>query len=307
MHIAGIIFEDNNFEKCVDEFKKTGVPFVVSPLHSPDKEDSKCHYHIIHDVTCCESKYQSFDFWTDFYKSLDLARPEIVKNVRRAELYLTHSTFKSREKQQFTASEIDTMIFENGYAFSKPTYRQERKETSDIISYIRLKLLQMIEDGFKASAFSLSRAVRDPDFYNDLDVDVDFKTVVGKALNEILNHYKFYIECSDELIDEIERKKTKEEKQAIREDNTAYGGFLKSLLNDCSENQLYRIMYGCYVNNKTFRQYVNDNGGVSAFNYKPLLSGFIDWCIINPNHPASLSILACIENMFDNVVGYIKI
>lgn len=282
--------------KLVDDYTSyVCIPYVISPLHSP--EGRKAHYHIIFDNTelCLGDNF--FDDLQSKFNCPDWHLAGLVKNIRRAELYLTHSTPDSSNKQQFSKSDIETMVFGHGYELHKNTYRGERKNTSDLIAYIRLKLLDLIDKGdVYINTATLTNAVRSPDFYIDCDVDIDVKTAIGKGLNEVMLHYKFYLDYARDVSD----KKAQEDNHLDREDRREcadiYCKALCDIISNQSESVCSRILYTVYCNCAVLRPIVKQLGGLSNCDSRALLLSLIAHCSNFNVHSDSLVLLTAIDN-----------
>lgn len=101
--VSGLIYPDEfNIDKCISILEDNGLSGYVSPLHKPDNECKKNHYH----VNCVQPPRHglTFDTWRDIAQICGFANGYVEFNnyPRRAAQYLLH--INHPEKEQFTES-----------------------------------------------------------------------------------------------------------------------------------------------------------------------------------------------------------
>ena len=244
-------------------------PAVISPLHTPEN-GSKPHVHIIVDVTNSDYRDNSLDWFVGLSKKYDLPRCEIVKNVYSMELYLTHDTLQAQkdEKQRFTPAERETMVFLNGYSMHELTDKGGRAEVSKVISYISIKLLDLIDAGLPCNTRALTKAVRDPAFYDELDCSLSAVEIIGKGLHEIKTNFRYYMQYVADSKDdkqaaefvELENQRAKD-MQAFKNDKSAMADYMLSVTDSMSDNQVQWFVNQLYVCCDSVKSAILDNCG----------------------------------------------
>ena len=302
------IFEDNltsfkgdTLSERVTDWLSTSVisrePVVISPLHTPD-DGRKPHVHIVVDVTNFE--HRSLDWFQGFCKSYSLPRPENVRNIYCMELYLTHDTAQARleEKQTFSPAERDTMLFINGYTMHEQTDRAKREELSVVIAMISERIEDAIDNGVSSDNRSLSRMLRDPAFYSEIECAMPFDVLKAKARNELKTHWRYYQEYASDYKTDKERKEIKalekaqkQSREELREDNAQFGSYLISILSTLSERECHNAFNCVYGNDKDFRKQIIDKfggGHIQTLNHRAILESFITYCVIENSMPDRL-------------------
>lgn len=258
-------------------------PAVISPLHSP--ENGKEHVHVIVDLTNSDFREKGLEWFSGLCKQADLPRPETVKNVFSMELYLTHDTLQAQrdEKQRFTPEERETMVFLNGYVLHELTDKGGRAEVSKVISYISIKLLDMIDNGLPCNTRALTKAVRDPAFYDELDCSLSAVEIIGKGLHEIKTNFRFYMQYVADSKDdkqaaefaELENQRVKD-MQAFKNDKSAMADYMLAVTDTMSDNQVQWFVNQLYVCCDSVKTAILDNcGALINCNYRPFLCSYL--------------------------------
>lgn len=184
------------------------------------------------------------------------------------------------------------MISFHGYKLHVSTYRQERKDTSAIISKVRSLLLKSIEnavsDRVKVNTAFLVRCVRDPAFFLDIDLDVEFEIIFSKALNEVILHTSFYLHYAEDLVNERDNKeyndlcaKEAESKKEVIQDNKYHAEFLCGIVDCLTDSQCKYVVNSLYCNNRGLRSEIQARyGGLSNFNHRSFLNDYICYCAL---------------------------
>lgn len=243
----------------VDSLESYGMPYVVSPLHSP--EGRKSHYHVIVDNT--ETAFPSL-----YMRSIAVALHcpndswQDVQNIVSAEKYLRHETADSAHKQQFTKEQV--CIFGLGYEMHKNTYVGEREITTMLCAYITETLSNMCMTGECSSLPELFDAVKKPEFYSNFDEPITFKIARCKGINELKTHFRFYLSLCEEAQKTIEYKENALNLAEQNEINASLSKFcLDVLQNDIDDKTARVILQNIYYNNKKFRDDIKVCGGLS--------------------------------------------
>lgn len=184
------------------------------------------------------------------------------------------------------------MISFHGYKLHVSTYREERKVTSAIISKVRSLLLTFIEkavsERVKVNTAFLVRCVRDPLFFVDIDLDVDFEIIFSKALNEVILHTSFYLHYAEDLVNERDNKeyndlcaKEAESKKEVMQDNKFHAEFLSGIIDCLSDSQCKYVVNSLYCNNRGLRTEIQSRyGGLINFNHRKFLVEYIWFCAL---------------------------
>lgn len=258
-------------------------PAVISPLHSP--ENGKEHVHVIVDLTNSEFRDKGSDWFTGLCRQADLPRPETVKNVFSMELYLTHDTLQAQrdEKQRFTPEERETMVFLNGYTMHELTDKGGRSEVSKVISYISIKLLDLIDNGLPCNTRALTKAIRDPAFYDELDCSLSAVEIIGKGLHEIKTNFRYYMQYVADAKDDKQaavfadvEKQRQEDMQAFKSDKSAMVDYMLAVTDSMSDNQVQWFVNQLYVCcDSVKRAIVNNCGALINCNYRPFIVSYL--------------------------------
>lgn len=107
-YFAFLVYPESAPDDWVEQLRKTHADYAISPLHTPDDEDSKPHYHVIykHSNTCTLEVAQ---------RCIPEGIPannhvELLHQPRNYQRYLIH--LDDPEKQQFSPKEITVL---NGF------------------------------------------------------------------------------------------------------------------------------------------------------------------------------------------------
>lgn len=284
-------------------------PVVISPLHTP-VDGRKPHVHTIIDVTNFE--HPELNWFEGLCRTYNLPKPQDVRNIYCMELYLTHDTAQARreEKQTFSADEKATMLFINNYAFHEPTDRAKREELSVVIALISERIETAIDNGCKSDNRSLSRMLRDPDFYADIECAMSFDVLKAKAKNELKTHWRYYQEYANDYRNDRERqellqleKAQKLSREELREDNAQFGSYLISILSTLTERECHNAFNAVYGNDKEFRQKIIENlggGHIQTLNHRAVLESFITYCVVENSFPDRLLTLCNLLQQYTN-------
>lgn len=234
------------------------MPYVVSPLHSP--EGRKPHYHIIFDNS--ETEYNA-DLLHTFCHILKTPNNDfrVVKNIRQCELYLLHQTADSANKQQFTKEEICS--FGLGYELHKATYQGSRDEVTQLLTYISTNLVEHCRSMSGVKLLDLWDLVSKPDFYTGFDLPIPIKTCISKGLNEVRVHFRFYQSCcqeTDDLVNTIEKASDMADDKEVKDTLTQY---VLDTVKNIPDNMMSRLLFDFYGNNKKLRGTIKECGGLS--------------------------------------------
>lgn len=284
-------------------------PIVVSPLHTPDT--GKPHLHFIIDVSNFD--YRDIKWFEGLFKSVDLPRPETVRNIYNAEKYLTHDTLQAQreEKQRFTPDECDTMVYLNGYTMHELTDRSSRDEVSKIVYYIAMGLRKHIKEGGHVDTFTLTELVCDPEFYVNLDTSLPADIVIGKGFHEIKINYRYYVQYANDFKTSKDLEATKslekeaaEARKEIRKDNKEFCSYLLGLLSCIPDNAVQRLFYECYGNDIVFRGKVKEIG-FSNLNYRLYIDNYVQYCAItNGCSDRFIKIASALEKWYEATNDY---
>lgn len=276
IYVTGVIFDDNlskfrddlTLAECVSKWLDTmfsDVPFVISPLHKPTK--GKEHIHCILEL----SPYQplTYNDISATFKAYDLPRPELVRDIFGAELYLTHDTPQSRiaEKQIFTVKERAEMIFSKGYKLHKMTARDKADDISIVVSYICERLKQAVCSDNSYSTLDLYELIENPDFYCDLESALPFPLIVSKARNELRVHYRFYMQITKDFNARTATSNI---------NNIEEEFFCNTVLNDFATSNRFddirNLHFACYANFPKYKKLVSSNQSYKCSFYSCLLT-----------------------------------
>lgn len=250
IYVTGVIFDDNlskfrdelTLAQCVEKWLDTmftDIPFVISPLHKPT--NGKVHIHCILQL----SPYQplTYNDISATFKAYDLPRPELVRDIFGAELYLTHDTPQSRiaEKQIFTAKERAEMIFAKGYKLHKQTARDKADDISLVVSYICERLKAAVCSDNSYSTLDLYELIEKPDFYSDLESSLPYPLIVSKARNELRVHYRFYMQITKDF------KNRAASHLATTEEEYFCDSLISDLVANSDINGIRILHYSCYA------------------------------------------------------------
>lgn len=103
-YIGFVIYPEHfeNMDFAFNILAMSGMPCIISPLHH-GSDGKKDHFHGILDNS--ESHFNGAFIKDILVKQLHTPEPVVIKNIFKAELYLTHSTSDSATKEQFTSDE----------------------------------------------------------------------------------------------------------------------------------------------------------------------------------------------------------
>lgn len=287
-------------------------PVVISPLHTPD-DGRKPHVHTIVDVTNFE--HPELTWFEGLCKTYKLPKPQDVRNIYCMELYLTHDTAQARreEKQTFSADEKATMVYINNYAFHEPTDRAKREELSVVIALISERIETAIDNGCKSDNRSLSRLLRDPEFYSEIECAMSFDVLKAKAKNELKTHWRYYQEYANDYRNDKQQNEYKtaiqkrdESVKALREDNAHYGAWLVSMLNLLTDRDCHNVLNAVYCNDDGFRYHLKQLGiqCIANINHRKYIEDYITYCCVENSATEHLQIICEFLQHFTNIDIY---
>lgn len=258
-------FTLNGLISTLNEFK---APYVISPLHTPSER--KAHYHIILDNTETDFNDNFLRCICSILKTPNTSYIEI-KSIRSAELYLKHETADSANKQQFKFS--DPLTFGFGYQLHQNTYVGKREEVQHLVTYISDKLVLYCRSVANVTFMDLWDLVKKPDFFEECDTFIPFKSCVSKALNEVKLHFRFYQSVNEQASKMISDQLNALDQFECNEVSNSLTDYLLDTLVNLSDQQANKLIYDLYSNNKKFRDRIKACGGLHT--PKPTLQTFI--------------------------------
>lgn len=146
------------YEKIIEELKKEGGDYLVSPQHSPDETEKKEHNHVMYS----HGNSTTFKHGRDILLGLDLAVNGYIVGVehpRNRMRYYLH--LDNPEKQQFPEGRKALTVVNNfPLDLTKPLSEEEKRELPKrVISFIEEYNI------FEYSTLLLSLMERDDDMF----------------------------------------------------------------------------------------------------------------------------------------------
>lgn len=132
-YFTGLVYPESAPADWKKQLKNTHLAFAISPLHTPDDEEKKPHWHVIYDHSQPCTVECALRAIPEVFANNHL---EIVHAPRNMQRYLIH--LDDEDKQQFAggAKEIEIL---NGFPldlsrdFSKAELQQQRAQIFDFI------------------------------------------------------------------------------------------------------------------------------------------------------------------------------